>query len=86
MKFYLHYLPAAELDANGNVLREAGTIVSYQEGGGDHNKCPDDCEELIFAEVVPGVLDYTQMKMKVDVATKQLVYINPAKIPQPINT
>lgn len=65
---------------------KTGDVVSYQEGGDDSdNQCPDGCSTLCFAEFVQGFNDFTQMKMKVDVAKKQLVYINPQVIPEPIN-
>lgn len=69
-----------------NYELKNGDVVSYQEGGtDDDNHCPDGCATLVFADVVPGMLDYTQMKMKVDVKKKELVFVNPVEIPKPIS-
>lgn len=63
-----------------------GQIVSYQ-GGDDSsmNLCPDGCATLTFKDSFPQLFDANNnIAMKVDVKAKQLVFINPVVIPQPI--
>ena len=71
-----------------NYDNATGAIVSYQEGDDDtQNVCPAGCSTLVFAEVVRQILDANfNLAMKVDLASNQLVYINPSVIPQPINS
>lgn len=70
-----------------NFDNTSGAIVSYQEGGeDDQNLAPDGCSTLVFAEVFRQIWDANfNICMKVDLATKQLVFINPVVIPQPID-
>ena len=63
-----------------------GTIVSYQ-GGDDpsQNHCPDGCDTLIFSDSFPQLFDFNgNITMKVDTVNKQLIFISPVIIPQPI--
>jgi hypothetical protein len=71
---------------NVNYDLTSGAIVSYQGGGdGSENDAPDGCGTLTFADVFPQMFDSNgNVVMKVDVKAKQLVFINPVVIPQPI--
>ena len=70
-----------------NYDTTTGIIDSYQEGGDQVGNCPLNCATLQFAAVVPQLWDNKfEVQMKVDITTKQLIFINPVVIPQPINS
>ena len=70
-----------------NYDNNTGAIVSYQEGDNDsENVAPAGTSTLVFADVVRQLWDGNfNICMKVDLPTKQLVFINPVVIPQPIS-
>jgi hypothetical protein len=71
---------------NVNYNAVTGEIASYQEGDDPaQNDCPEGCATLSFKEVFKPMFDeHGVVMMKVDVVTKQLMFLNPVVIPQPI--